>query len=150
MDFEQYSERARGFVQSAQAMALREGHQRFTPGHMLKVLLDDSEGLAGNLIRRIRDLACNLTGLVVWTVLKAAKLRRANCSAALTSFVEASSRHRSRRSKIGCAISVSPGLVPTCLASMGHQDRHGHGTGGWFLWRRRERARVGANDRSHP
>ena len=51
MDFEQYTERARGFIQSAQAMALREGHQRFTPEHMLKVLLDDSEGLAGNLIR---------------------------------------------------------------------------------------------------
>ena len=51
MDFERYTERARGFVQSAQAMALREGHQRFTPEHMLKVLLDDSEGLAGNLIR---------------------------------------------------------------------------------------------------
>jgi len=38
-------------VQSAQAMALREGHQRFVPEHLLKVLLDDSEGLAGNLIR---------------------------------------------------------------------------------------------------
>jgi len=51
MDFEHYTERARGFVQSAQAMALREGHQRFVPEHVLKVLLDDSEGLAGNLIR---------------------------------------------------------------------------------------------------
>ena len=51
MDFENYTERARGFVQSAQAMALREGHQRFVPEHLLKVLLDDSEGLAGNLIR---------------------------------------------------------------------------------------------------
>ncbi len=51
MDFEHYTERARGFIQSAQAMALREGHQRFVPEHVLKVLLDDSEGLAGNLIR---------------------------------------------------------------------------------------------------
>ena len=51
MDFEHYTERARGFVQSAQAMALREGHQRFVPEHLLKVLLDDPEGLAGNLIR---------------------------------------------------------------------------------------------------
>ncbi len=51
MDFEHYTERARGFVQSAQAMALREGHQRFVPEHVLKVLLDDSEGLAGNLIK---------------------------------------------------------------------------------------------------
>ena len=52
MDFEKYTERARGFIQSAQAMALREGHQRFTPEHLLKVLLDDPEGLAANLIQR--------------------------------------------------------------------------------------------------
>ncbi len=51
MDFENYTERARGFVQSAQALALREGHQRFVPEHLLKVLLDDPEGLAGNLVR---------------------------------------------------------------------------------------------------
>jgi ATP-dependent Clp protease ATP-binding subunit ClpB len=51
MDFEKYTERARGFIQSAQSLALREGHQRFMPEHMLKVLLDDSEGLARNLIR---------------------------------------------------------------------------------------------------
>ncbi len=51
MDFEKYTERARGFVQSAQALALREGHQRFLPEHLLKVLLDDSEGMAANLIR---------------------------------------------------------------------------------------------------
>ncbi|MEM7043040.1 MAG: ATP-dependent chaperone ClpB [Pseudomonadota bacterium] len=51
MDFERYTERARGFIQSAQALALREGHQRFVPDHVLKVLLDDPEGLAGNLMR---------------------------------------------------------------------------------------------------
>jgi len=50
MDFEKYTERARGFVQAAQALALREGHQRFLPEHILKVLLDDPEGLAANLI----------------------------------------------------------------------------------------------------
>ena len=51
MDFEKYTERARGFLQSAQGLALREGHQRFLPEHVLKVLLDDSEGLAANLIQ---------------------------------------------------------------------------------------------------
>ena len=51
MDFEKYTERARGFIQSAQGLALRSGHQRFVPEHLLKVLLDDAEGLAGNLIR---------------------------------------------------------------------------------------------------
>ncbi|MBM3571020.1 MAG: ATP-dependent chaperone ClpB [Alphaproteobacteria bacterium] len=51
MEFEKYTERARGFVQSAQTLALRSGHQRLTPEHVLKVLLDDKEGLCANLIR---------------------------------------------------------------------------------------------------
>jgi len=51
MEFENYTERARGFIQSAQGLALRSGHQRFTPEHVLKVLLDDPEGLAASLIR---------------------------------------------------------------------------------------------------
>src|SRR6478672_9578204 len=51
MDFEKYTERARGFIQAAQNLALREGHQRFTPEHLLKVLLDDEEGLAAGLIK---------------------------------------------------------------------------------------------------
>src|SRR5213082_2890747 len=52
MDFERYTDRARGFVQSAQSLALREGHQQFAPEHLLKVLLDDPEGLAAGLIDR--------------------------------------------------------------------------------------------------
>ncbi|MEX2129000.1 MAG: ATP-dependent chaperone ClpB [Xanthobacteraceae bacterium] len=52
MNFEKYTERARGFVQSAQSLASREGHQQFATEHLLKVLLDDPEGLAGGLIDR--------------------------------------------------------------------------------------------------
>ena len=52
MNLEKYTERARGFVQAAQSLALREGHQQFTPEHLLKVLLDDEEGLAAGLIDR--------------------------------------------------------------------------------------------------
>ena len=52
MNLEKYTERARGFVQSAQSLALREGHQQFTPEHLLKVLLDDEEGLSAGLIDR--------------------------------------------------------------------------------------------------
>ena len=52
MNLEKYTERARGFVQAAQSLALREGHQQFTPEHVLKVLLDDEEGLAAGLIDR--------------------------------------------------------------------------------------------------
>ncbi len=52
MNFENFTDRSRGFVQSAQGLALREGHQQFSPEHLLKVLLDDSEGLAAGLIRK--------------------------------------------------------------------------------------------------
>ena len=52
MNFEKYTERARGFVQSAQSLAMREGNQQFTPEHLLKVLLDDDQGLAAGLIDR--------------------------------------------------------------------------------------------------
>jgi ATP-dependent Clp protease ATP-binding subunit ClpB len=52
MNIEKYTERSRGFIQSAQNLALREGHQQFVPEHLLKVLLDDSEGLASGLIRQ--------------------------------------------------------------------------------------------------
>jgi ATP-dependent Clp protease ATP-binding subunit ClpB len=52
MNIEKYTERARGFIQSAQSLAVRDGHQQFSPLHLLKVLLDDSEGLAGGLIDR--------------------------------------------------------------------------------------------------
>ncbi len=52
MNFETYTDRAKGFVQAAQNLALREGHQQFAPEHLLKVLLDDEEGLASNLITR--------------------------------------------------------------------------------------------------
>src|SRR5712672_1030644 len=50
MNIEKLTDRARGFVQSAQSLALREGHQQFAPDHLLKVLLDDPEGLAAGLI----------------------------------------------------------------------------------------------------
>jgi ATP-dependent Clp protease ATP-binding subunit ClpB len=52
MDIEKYTDRSKGFIQSAQSLALREGHQQFTAEHLLKVLLDDPEGLAAGLIDR--------------------------------------------------------------------------------------------------
>src|SRR5882724_5196308 len=51
MNIEKYTDRARGFVQSAQSLALREGHQQLGPDHLLKVLLDDPEGMAAGLIK---------------------------------------------------------------------------------------------------
>lgn len=52
MNLEKYTERAQGFVQSAQAQALAEGHQQFSPEHLLKVLVDDGEGMASGLISK--------------------------------------------------------------------------------------------------
>ncbi|MFC4272476.1 ATP-dependent chaperone ClpB [Sneathiella chungangensis] len=52
MDIEKYTDRSKGFIQSAQTLALRENHQRLTPEHLLKVLLDDKEGLASGLIEK--------------------------------------------------------------------------------------------------
>jgi len=52
MNLDKYTDRSRGFIQSAQSLALREGHQQFAPEHLLKVLLDDPEGLAAGLIDR--------------------------------------------------------------------------------------------------
>jgi ATP-dependent chaperone ClpB len=52
MNVDKYTDRSKGFLQSAQSLALREGHQQFSPEHLLKVLLDDPEGLAAGLIDR--------------------------------------------------------------------------------------------------
>ncbi|WP_415404587.1 ATP-dependent chaperone ClpB [Tateyamaria sp. SN3-11] len=52
MDLSKFTERSRGFVQAAQTIATRESHQRLTPEHLLKALMDDDQGLAANLITR--------------------------------------------------------------------------------------------------
>src|SRR5690242_17796138 len=51
MELEKYTERSKGFIQSAQNVALRSGHRRLLPEHRSKVLLGDKEGLCANLIR---------------------------------------------------------------------------------------------------
>ena len=50
MNPEKYTDRAKGLLQEAQTLALRRGHQRFTPEHILYALLEDEQGLAANLI----------------------------------------------------------------------------------------------------
>jgi ATP-dependent Clp protease ATP-binding subunit ClpB len=52
MNLEKYTERVRGFIQSAQTFALSSNNQQFAPEHLLKVLVDDDEGLAASLIER--------------------------------------------------------------------------------------------------
>ncbi|MBT4888606.1 MAG: ATP-dependent chaperone ClpB [Rhodospirillales bacterium] len=52
MEFEKFTERSRGFIQSAQSLALRSDHQQLTSLHLLKVMLDDKEGFAATLIEQ--------------------------------------------------------------------------------------------------
>ncbi len=52
MNLEKFTDRAKGFLQAAQTVAIRMNHQRITPDHILKALLEDSEGMAPGLIQR--------------------------------------------------------------------------------------------------
>ncbi|MGI3210802.1 ATP-dependent chaperone ClpB [Roseovarius tibetensis] len=61
MDFEKFTERSRGFIQAAQTIAMRESHQKLAPEHLLKALLDDTEGLASNLITRAKGDPARVT-----------------------------------------------------------------------------------------
>jgi ATP-dependent Clp protease ATP-binding subunit ClpB len=77
MDFEKLTDRARGFLQAAQTIAVREHHQRIAPAHVLKALLDDEQGMAAGLIqaaggdpkaaRRETDLLVSKTPTVTGT-----------------------------------------------------------------------------------
>jgi len=49
MNLEKLTDRAKGFIQSAQTIAIRENHQLITPYHLLKSLLDDNQGMAKKL-----------------------------------------------------------------------------------------------------
>ncbi|MBS0639835.1 MAG: ATP-dependent chaperone ClpB [Acetobacteraceae bacterium] len=51
MDIQKFTERTQGFLQAASTIAMREYHQRITPEHLLKALLDDEEGAAAGLIK---------------------------------------------------------------------------------------------------
>lgn len=69
MNIEKYSERVQGFLQSAQSFALNSDNQQFAPEHLLKVLVDDEEGLASGLIERaggrLADLKLGLQSALV-------------------------------------------------------------------------------------
>src|SRR5450631_3794680 len=75
MNFEKYTDRARGFVESAQSLALREGHQQFTPEHLLKVLLDDDQGLSSGLIDKAGGRSRDALAQVELTLAKLPKVQ---------------------------------------------------------------------------
>ncbi len=74
MNMEKFTERSRGFIQSAQTIAMREGHQRVVPEHLLKALMDDEQGLASNLIRRAGGEPARVTEAVDLAVSKLPKV----------------------------------------------------------------------------
>ncbi|WP_040483260.1 ATP-dependent chaperone ClpB [Yoonia vestfoldensis] len=74
MNLDKFTERSRGFIQSAQTIAMRENHQRLTPEHLLKALLDDEEGLAANLITRAGGRPADVLGAVNATLAKLPKV----------------------------------------------------------------------------
>ena len=52
MNLEKFTDRAKGFLQAAQTIAIRMNHQRISPEHIAKALLEDNEGMAAGLIQR--------------------------------------------------------------------------------------------------
>ena len=74
MDFSKFTERARGFIQAAQTIAIRENHQRILPEHILKALLDDDQGFASNLITRSGGDAKSVRDHVAATLSKLPKV----------------------------------------------------------------------------
>ena len=64
MNIEKFTDRAKGFLQSAQTVAIRMNHQRITPLHILKALLEDGEGMAAGLIQRAGGDATVAAGAV--------------------------------------------------------------------------------------
>ena len=74
MDLSKFTERARGFIQAAQTIAIREHHQRILPEHVLKALLDDDLGFASNLIARSGGDAKSVRDHVATTLSKLPKV----------------------------------------------------------------------------
>ncbi|PKP68392.1 MAG: ATP-dependent chaperone ClpB [Alphaproteobacteria bacterium HGW-Alphaproteobacteria-4] len=74
MNMEKFTERSRGFVQAAQTISMREGHQRVLPEHLLKALMDDDQGLSANLIRAAGGAPERVTEAVNAAVAKVPKV----------------------------------------------------------------------------
>ncbi|MDZ7283619.1 ATP-dependent chaperone ClpB [Sphingomonas sanguinis] len=51
MNLEKFTDRAKGFLQAAQTVAIRNSHQRIAPEHLLKALIEDDQGMASGLIQ---------------------------------------------------------------------------------------------------
>ena len=74
MNMEKFTERSRGFLQAAQTIAMREGHQRVLPEHLLKALMDDDQGLSANLIRKAGGEPARVSEAINATIDRAPKV----------------------------------------------------------------------------
>ena len=74
MNLEKFTERSRGFLNAAQTIAMRESHQRLVPEHLLKALMDDTEGLSANLINASGGDAARVREAVDLAVAKQPKI----------------------------------------------------------------------------
>ncbi len=74
MNLEKFTERSRGFLQAAQTIAMRENHQRLSPEHLLKALMDDDQGLSANLIRRAGGEPARVTEALALSLAKLPKV----------------------------------------------------------------------------
>ena len=74
MNLEKFTERSRGFLQAAQTIAMRESHQRLSPEHLLKALMDDDQGLSSNLIRRAGGEPARVTEALTLTLARLPKV----------------------------------------------------------------------------
>ena len=74
MNLEKFTERSRGFIQAAQTIAMREDHQRLSPEHVLKALMDDEQGLASNLIASAGGAPARVLEAVDLSISKTAKV----------------------------------------------------------------------------
>ena len=73
MNLEKFTDRAKGFLQAAQTIAIRMNHQRISPEHIAKALLEDSEGMAAGLIAksggdapRARAVVARVRLVIMW------------------------------------------------------------------------------------
>jgi ATP-dependent Clp protease ATP-binding subunit ClpB len=80
MNLEKFTDRAKGFLQAAQTVAIRNSHQRIAPEHLLKALLEDSEGMASGLIQRAGGTASIALAEVDKALAKIAAVRAAGRS----------------------------------------------------------------------
>ncbi|MGB3723263.1 MAG: ATP-dependent chaperone ClpB [Pacificimonas sp.] len=131
MDIEKFSDRAKGFLQAAQTVAIRESHQRVSPLHLLKALLDDEQGMASGLIAKADGDAKTANQLTDQALAKIAKVSGAGAQDVAwdNDSVRVLGQAEENAKKVGdsfvtvqqilLALALSPGEAGTALKTAG-------------------------------